>query len=86
MALLSSDSSSNLATTVVSWLLGALGIAAFIKLLPRAISYGIRRWVFGLIMEVIVVVLAGLLTEKLVSRLSPQNGTADTNGVRSARS
>ena len=85
MALSSSDSS-NLATTILSWLLGVLGIAALIKLLPRAISYGIRRWVFGLIMEIIVVVLAGLLTEKLVNRLSQRNGPARSNGTRPARS
>lgn len=70
----SSDSPRSLQSVILPWVLGALGITALIKFLPRTIMYAIRRWIFGLIAEVVMVVIAGLLTEKLVDRLTSRNG------------
>jgi peptidoglycan/LPS O-acetylase OafA/YrhL len=70
----SSDSPRSLQSVILPWVLGALGITALIKFLPRTIIYAIRRWVFGLIAEIVMVVIAGLLTEKLVDRLTTRNG------------
>jgi uncharacterized membrane protein len=70
----SSDSPRSLQSVILPWVLGALGITALIKFLPRTVMYAIRRWVFGLIAEIVMVVIAGLLTEKLVDRLTTRNG------------
>ncbi len=70
----SSDAPRSLQSVILPWVLGALGITALIKFLPRTITYAIRRWVFGLIAEIVMVVIAGLLTEKLVDRLTARNG------------
>ncbi len=68
--------STGLRSSLLTWVLGFLGITALIKLLPRVVRYAVRRWIFGLISEIVVVVLAGLLTEKLVDRLGGRNGVA----------
>ena len=70
----SSDAPHSLRSALLPWILGALGITALIKFLPRTITYAIRRWVVGLIAEVVLVVIAGLLTEKLVDRMTSRNG------------
>lgn len=71
-----SQSSTGLRASFLTWVLGFLGIAALIKFLPRTLSYATRRWVLGLITELVVVVLAGLLTEKLADRMIGRNGVA----------
>ena len=73
----SSSNQSNLGTTILRWVLGSLGITALIKLLPRAMKYLVRRWLFGLVAEIIIVVLAGLLTEKAVEKLSGSRPSSD---------
>jgi hypothetical protein len=70
----SSDAPRSLQSVILPWVLGALGITALVKFLPRTVMYAIRRWVFGLIAEIVMVVIAGLLTEKLVDRLTARNG------------
>ena len=70
----SSDAPRSLQSVLLPWVLGALGITALIKFLPRTITYAVRRWIFGLIAEIVMVVIAGLLTEKLVDRLTARNG------------
>lgn len=70
----SSDSPRSLQSVILPWVLGALGITALVKFLPRTIMYAIRRWLFGLIAEIVMVVIAGLLTEKLADRLASRNG------------
>ena len=74
----SSDAPRSLQSVILPWILGALGITALIKFLPRTIMYAIRRWVFGLIAEIVMVVIAGLLTEKLVDRFTSRNGVDRT--------
>jgi len=51
---------------VISVLLGFFGVTALFLLLPKTLKYVIRRFVLGTIAEIVAVVLAGLLTEKLV--------------------
>jgi len=70
----SSDAPRSLQSVILPWVLGALGITALVKFLPRTIMHAIRRWLFGLIAEIVMVVIAGLLTEKLVDRLTSRNG------------
>lgn len=71
-----SPSSTGLRSSLLTWVLGFLGIAALVKFVPRLLKYATRRWFFGLISEIVVVVLAGLLTEKLVDRVTGRNGVA----------
>jgi len=70
----SSDAPRSLQSVILPWVLGALGITALVKFLPRTIMHAIRRWLFGLIAEIVMVVIAGLLTEKLVDRFTGRNG------------
>ena len=51
---------------MISVLLGFFGVTALFLLLPKTLKYVIRRFVLGTIAEIVAVVLAGLLTEKLV--------------------
>ncbi len=57
-------------SVLIKAVLGFLGVIAFWKLLPRAVSFFVRRWVLGLVAEVIFVVIAALLTEKLAGKLT----------------
>lgn len=52
--------------SVLSVLLGFFGVTAAFLLLPRTVKYFIRRFLFGIISEIVAVVITGLLTEKLV--------------------
>lgn len=86
---LTSQPSPRLRTSLISWVLGFLGITALVKFLPRTIKklsqYALRRWVLGLIAEVVVVVIAGLLTEKLVDRMAARNGRMASSRRAGAR-
>lgn len=55
---------------LVKGLLGFLGVIAAFKFLPKVLTYTVRRFVFGLLAEVIMIVLAGLLTEKVAKKLT----------------
>ncbi len=61
-----------------SWafLLGLLGVAGAFSLLPKAVRRGFRRLLFGVFLEITVVVLAGLLTERLVRRIAGEDDEA----------
>jgi len=64
---------------LVKSLLGFFGVIAAARLLPRLLSFTMRRFVFGLLSEMILVVLASLLTEKIARKLtgrdpSPESG------------
>jgi hypothetical protein len=73
----SSSGSSDLLTRVVQWVLGVLGVFALIRLVPRIFSFVTRRFVVGIIGEILMVAAAALLTERLVGR-RPRH---DTNGT-----
>lgn len=67
------SSGRDLQRSLWSWGLGFLGVLAVFKLLPRTIKYVIRRFVFGLISEIVFVVIAALLTEKIAGHLTGRN-------------
>ncbi len=52
--------------SLLSVLLGFLGVTAAFFLLPKTIKYVLRRFLLGIISEIVAVVITGLLTEKLV--------------------
>lgn len=64
--------------SLVSLVLGFLGVTALILLLPRTLKYMLRRFVTGIVGEVVAVVLTGLLTEKVVDWIGRDQ--AVTNG------
>ncbi len=53
--------------------LGFLGVAGAFSLLPKTLRRGLRRLVFGVFFEITVVVLAGLLTERMVRYIASEN-------------
>ena len=61
--------------TLIKSALGFFGVIAAFKLLPKLLSFVTRRFVFGLLSEIIFVVLAGLLTEKLAEKLTGKEGS-----------
>lgn len=61
---------------LVKGLLGFFGVIAAVKFLPKVLSFTVRRFVFGLLAEVIMVVLAGLLTEKVAKKLTGRDPSA----------
>lgn len=52
------------------WFLGLFGGAALFLLLPRAVRFVFKNFFFGVLAEVVTVVIAGLLTEKAVDAAS----------------
>lgn len=64
--------------TLASVVLGFLGVSALIMLLPKTLKFMVRRFVLGLIGEIVAVVITGLLTEKVVSWIGHDNEA--TNG------
>ena len=57
----------------LTFFLGFLGVAGAFSLLPKTMRRGLRRLVFGIFFEITVVVLAGLLTERMVSYITREN-------------
>ncbi len=55
-----------LSDPIVKWLLGFFGAVFGFLLLPKTLKYFVRRFVLGTLGEVVVIVLTGLLTEKMV--------------------
>ena len=55
---------------IVKWLLGFFGAIFGFLLLPKTLKFLVRKFVFGLIGEVVAIVLTGLLTEKAVEYLN----------------
>lgn len=63
----------SLAESSAKWLFGFFGAAAAFMLLPRTVKYLIKRFVWSVLAEVVAVVIAGLLTEKAVERVSRED-------------
>lgn len=59
----------SLAESTAKWLFGFFGAIAAFLLLPRTVKYLIKRFVWGVLGEVIAVVVAGLLAEKAAERV-----------------
>jgi len=74
--LFSSDSSSPLLTRIVQGVLSVLGVYAMIRLLPRLVSSFFKRFVFGLIGEILLVAIGTLLTERLTRSLTGSRSSA----------
>jgi len=62
-----------LAESSTRWLFGFFGAAAVFMLLPRTIKFLIKRFVWGVLAEVVAVVIAGLLAEKAADRASRED-------------
>ncbi|PSQ89273.1 MAG: hypothetical protein BRD30_05850 [Bacteroidetes bacterium QH_2_63_10] len=73
------DDNDPLQEGLVKGLLGFLGVIAAFKFLPRVLSFTVRRFVFGLLSEVIWVVLASLLTEKIARKLTGRDPSPESN-------
>lgn len=58
--------------SLLSLLLGFLGVTATFLLLPKTVKYVFRRFFLGIVSEVVAVVITGLLTEKLVGMIGDQ--------------
>lgn len=58
--------------SLLSILLGFLGVTAAFFLLPKTVKYVIRRFFLGIISEIVAVVITGLLTEKMVDYIGEQ--------------
>ena len=61
----------------IQGLLGLLGVYAAARLLPRMLKSMTRRFLFGLIGEILLVALGLFLTRRATGR-TPRNGTAPT--------
>ena len=59
-------------STLIRFLLGFVGTILGFKLLPRIFRYLFRRVLPGLISEIVAVVITGLLTEKAIDLISPE--------------
>lgn len=81
--LFSSDSSSPLLTRIVQGLLGTLGVYALIRFLPRLVSSFFKRFVFGVIGEILLVAVGTLLTERLTRSSSQRHASEQRSGVMS---
>lgn len=75
-------SASELQQSLLTWVLGFFGMLVAFKLLPKTIKYVMRRFIFGLVSEIVFVVIAALLTEKAAEKLTNQR----TDGVSRERS
>lgn len=55
---------------ITNLLIGFFGVLGAFLLLPRTAKFMVRRFFMGIISEVLMVILTGLLTEKLVDFIS----------------
>ena len=62
---------------LMTLLLGFFGVTAVIFFLPKTIKFFLRKLVFGVVSEVVAVVVTGLLTEKLVDYVGRDRESAE---------
>lgn len=72
------DNNDPLQEGLLKGLLGFLGVIAAAKFLPKILSFTMRRFVFGLLSEIIMVVLAALLTEKFAQKLTGRDPSQES--------
>lgn len=65
---LSPHTQPTLAESTAKWLFGFFGAMAAFLLLPRTVKYLIKRFVWGVLAEVVAVVAFGLLAERAAER------------------
>lgn len=64
---------------LINLLTGFFGVLGAILILPRAFRFFGKRFAFGIVSEIVMIVITGLLTEKLVSVLSPEEDEPTTD-------
>lgn len=64
--------------SLLSIVLGFFGVTAAFLLLPKTIKYVIRRFLLGIISEIVAVVITGLLTEKLIDLMGERHERHDS--------
>ncbi|MFW5955380.1 MAG: hypothetical protein ACOCSK_01420 [Rhodothermales bacterium] len=52
--------------SLTNLLVGFFGVLAAFLLLPKTLKFAVRRFLIGIVKEVLLVLVTGLLTEKLV--------------------
>ncbi|PSQ97955.1 MAG: hypothetical protein BRD55_00715 [Bacteroidetes bacterium SW_9_63_38] len=77
-----SSTTSGWFTRLVQGLLGMLGFYAAIRLLPRVLKSMTRRFLFGLVGEILLVALGLFLTRRAAEEPSPPSES--TNGEQQA--
>jgi hypothetical protein len=55
-----------------------LGVIAAVKFLPKVLGFTVRRVLFGFLSEVIIIVLAALLTDKVAKKLTGRDPSQDS--------
>ena len=68
-------------TRLLQGLLGILGFYAAVRLLPRVLKSMTRRFLFGLIGEILLVALGLFLTRRATDRPRSRPGRAEQNGT-----
>ena len=69
-------------TRLLQGLLGILGFYAAVRLLPRVLKSMTRRFLFGLVGEILLVALGLFLTRRATDRPRSRPGPAAKNGTR----
>ena len=77
----SSSDAPNWLTRLVQGLLGILGFYAAVRLLPRVLKSMTRRFLFGLIGEILLVALGLFLTRRATERPARPRPAAEENGT-----
>ncbi|HHP7239451.1 hypothetical protein [Longibacter sp.] len=75
MNLFSTDSSTSIATRIVQGVLSVLGVYAIIRFLPRIVSSVFKRFVIGIVGEILLVAGGTLLTEQWSRHSGTEAGT-----------
>ncbi len=71
---------------LVKWFLGFFGAVFGFLMLPRTIKYLLRRFVLGTLSEIVVIVITGLLTEKMVAWIGKDDAQRSGIGTMDNRS
>lgn len=74
--MLSGLDQSDARNAITNILLGFFGVLGAFLLLPRTAKFMVRRFFMGIISEVLLIVLGGLLTEKLVDMIGRERDDA----------
>lgn len=56
--------------SILKAVLSFFGVIAAFKIVPKAFSFVTRKFVFGLVSQVVWIVIAGLLTEKAAEKFA----------------
>jgi hypothetical protein len=74
-------SDASLGTRLLRWGLGALGLLAIVRLVPRLVRSTARRFLVGVISEVVLVSLIGLVSQRMTQDRTPSDEPSASNGV-----